>query len=733
MYASLAGFDLAAGATPKVTVQGALFGNDSAFWVSTANFDKMLDFKNLSAAQVIQMFPDFRDYLESEVQNSSSLLSQIPFVQAALNQVLTFADVFDEQVYSKIDFNRPRVDLLDGVDGAVAAGQKSFASAGAAFTSDMAGQYVSFLDGGAIVSTYRIQSVTDAHTLQLMTAPQQAVTNQAYVVHRKLEKLQTLQELTTALNAAQVLPAGLTATFDPATSVFAFPLAFTAALPALTAGLDFGFDFSGVELSTAAQAVIQASIDGGVSFFVDLDGQVEQGTGGSMTAGSDQFTSQDFTSTGMTGPTPQATGVRIVADQVQAGGPLQAGHVVVETFQTLTIDQALNAGSQGYIDARVFADDASIHLAAGLLINPAVDPQEDDPVGWVRLTAADGSIINDDGSTIIAPDGHVIFKAKDAIGTSSAPILTQAGALTAATATSGQGDIFVVEADDLQLVNQGHHDVLENPGLMVPTQNPEPKWLSKATWIGSSAGWLAQVRDGDPGYALASGNGVIDLTLTQTDALLTLQSGGIAALTAGTDIRLKADDLDLISGANQIQGAGQLLIRSTHDTTGYRVGSAAQLPSGDDRSDQGPNGYLDMSMRDVAAIGDNFSLVTIGHRYAGNQMWIGDVKDAGLPAAMRDDVVFQADWVTIQGDAGRVCLSVRQLYVFPSAGRGQQEGRPVGHALHRGGNCEGQPDRAERRHCVAGNHRSRATDGARSRPEPAGLVPLDRRPTAVRH
>ena len=45
---------------------------------------ELIDFRSLSVAQVIQMFPDFRDYLAEEVTNSDSLLTKIPFVQEGL-------------------------------------------------------------------------------------------------------------------------------------------------------------------------------------------------------------------------------------------------------------------------------------------------------------------------------------------------------------------------------------------------------------------------------------------------------------------------------------------------------------------------------------------------------------------------------------------------------------------------------------------------------------------------
>ena len=298
VFASLAGVNLAQDATPTVSVTGAMFGNDSGFSLTTSDFDKLGDFSDLTVAQIIQMFPDFRDYLEDEVQNSESMLSQIPFVDGTLSQVLAFADAFDDAVYSKIDFDRPRVDLLMGTGGSIEAGQTTFTAVGAGFTEDVARQYISFLDGDVVVGTYRIDQVVDADILELASGPDESVSDQAFVVHERTEKLKTLQELTQAVNASGVLPAGIQISFDPATQTFTIPLSFSANPADIETPLDFGFDLGdALSISTNATGMIRTTITGGVDLFVDLDGAVFTGTDGVLTAGSKQFTSLEVTFT----------------------------------------------------------------------------------------------------------------------------------------------------------------------------------------------------------------------------------------------------------------------------------------------------------------------------------------------------------------------------------------------------------------------------------------------------
>ena len=369
----------------------------------------------------------------------------------------------------------------------------------------------------------------------------------------------------------------------------------------------------------------------------------------------------------------KTTGLRILGRDVNLPGEkgppavdldlpsdVKAGHVVVDSYRTFTINERLNAGNDGYIDIRVYQDGASIHIADDLLVS-AGDTWNGDGAGWVRLTAPDGSIVNDNGSTIEGDGSHLILKAHDAIGTLAAPILTEVASLTAATDIAGAGDVVVVEADDLSLIAQGWHAAHDDPGLIIPAGLEEtPKWVLDNTWDDRGADWLNQIRDTQNVYALASGNGQIDLTLTKLNSRLTLQSGKIVARATGSDIVLRADDFNFLSGDDQIQGTGDLRIRSANDAIDYRVGGSAELTSGDDRSDQGDDGAADLSMLDMAAIAHDFELVTIGHRYDGNGMWIGDVEDATTiratgearirNAALQNHTIFLAEYVAVQGD-----------------------------------------------------------------------------------
>lgn len=148
------------------------------------------------------------------------------------------------------------------------------------------------------------------------------------------------------------------------------------------------------------------------------------------------------------------------------------------------------------------------------------------------------------------------------------------------------------------------------------------KLAAAATFLGGlRTGLLADLRE------KVSGNGNIDVTLSATDALLTLQTGSVVARAAGSDVTLKADDFDFVSGENQLIGTGDLTIRSTHNAIDYRIGSAAENASGEDLSDRARDGHVNLGVRDMAALADDWSLVQIGHEFDDNVMQFGDVED----------------------------------------------------------------------------------------------------------
>ncbi|MEO7578774.1 MAG: calcium-binding protein, partial [Massilia sp.] len=164
---------------------------------------------------------------------------------------------------------------------------------------------------------------------------------------------------------------------------------------------------------------------------------------------------------------------------------------------------------------------------------------------------------------------------------------------------------------------------------------------------------LTILDDGRVNGGLSVANGQIDIALAGREALLSLDSGVIAIAVGAGRLQIVADDVDFRSGDNHVSGQGQLVMKTASSNQNYRIGGAAESIYGNDQSLTGATGTFDLGMRDLSALRDGFSLITIGH--AGVTMFVGDVEDAqvatfNFSAKLRDDAVFVGDSVTINGD-----------------------------------------------------------------------------------
>ena len=140
----------------------------------------------------------------------------------------------------------------------------------------------------------------DGNTLTMAGTAAESLTAQTFVIHEKIQKIRTMQELTDAITAAGVLPGGVSIDFDINNQVFTIPLTFAAALDPIQAPLELRCDLGSVlSLSTSATGSLGANISDGLTLFVDIDGDgsVVLGESGTLTKDSDEFTSSSITFT----------------------------------------------------------------------------------------------------------------------------------------------------------------------------------------------------------------------------------------------------------------------------------------------------------------------------------------------------------------------------------------------------------------------------------------------------
>ncbi|NJS15884.1 MAG: hypothetical protein HC787_00380 [Nostocaceae cyanobacterium CSU_2_110] len=151
------------------------------------------------------------------------------------------------------------------------------------------------------------------------------------------------------------------------------------------------------------------------------------------------------------------------------------------------------------------------------------------------------------------------------------------GTLTAATLLHGKGDIFIEEADSLKLTNLEKTATVVNQGFTLPQVSVTPIWMQQNQWVSQlSDDWRGLITDGNESYAVAAGNGNASINLLAQDSLLNLASGSITGRTENANITLTADDINFRSGANQVNGIGNLTIQANQLAWNYVLGSAAE-------------------------------------------------------------------------------------------------------------------------------------------------------------
>ncbi|MEW6159552.1 MAG: hypothetical protein AB1813_19155, partial [Verrucomicrobiota bacterium] len=346
---------------------------------------------------------------------------------------------------------------------------------------------------------------------------------------------------------------------------------------------------------------------------------------------------------------------RIVAREIEQLSEIRGGYIILESLASFNVAHRLIATSNGYVDARVFDDGANITLNADVLVSSG-NNTDGAGAGWVRLTAPDGSILNQNASDILASNSRLLLKARDAIGTQNAHLLTRVSTLTAATALHGAGDIFITEQNSLTVTRLDKGATFDNAGFVVPGSSHP--WFSDIGWTQTlSNDWRAQIVDGDYPHALAAGNGVLFLDLVAVGARLTLEANGgdIVSRAANKDITLAADDMDFKSGANQLIGTGALYLRAHSEPWQYTFGTAAEdaLLHNEDEAGYTPTDVshansLDLSTRDLAAIKDGFTKIYFS-RFASPGEQVANTMIIGY-AIFRESVEFVADDIQVRGE-----------------------------------------------------------------------------------
>jgi hypothetical protein len=378
VFATIGGESLGGGEPATIVVEGSPLTSNDEFNYRVKNFDSFKGFSSFTVGDLILMFPEFMDMLES-MQNSDSFAKKIPFVEGTLDQVFNFASGFDKAVYSKIDFNRPQITLLDNLSGTVTKGTTEMVVGdGITLTSALLNQYVTFEDG----VTRQIRSIDlDTRTITFNRAFKVDASLSGLSVKTKKEQIKTVQEFTNAINKAGILPAGMTVEYDVATGKFTIPIAFEHNLTPLEKELVFDFDMGELSgLNTTAKGVIKPTVRGGFKLFFDLGDASVSGKDGSIQKGKTTFTSDSANfDDSLVGYTLEIDGYTYKV-------------VSVTNSTTLELDQAATVAVSGaaYVlneAARIGVEDVRISADMSLTVN---DPVVAAKIGYLGVTVGGG-------------------------------------------------------------------------------------------------------------------------------------------------------------------------------------------------------------------------------------------------------------------------------------------------------------------------------------------------------
>ncbi|WP_031484953.1 calcium-binding protein [Maridesulfovibrio frigidus] len=371
VFASLAGTEITGAGTPRIIIEGTPLTSTDAFTYTTENFDPFAGFTDVSVGDMILMFPNFLTMLD-DIRNSDGLGKSIPFMESSLDQVFNFAEGFNQEIYSKIDFNRSLVVSVDGLSGSLTADSVEFTVAGQTFSDDLLQQYVTFEGLG----TRQIRGI-DGDTLTLSKGFSADIADVNFKVHMAQEQIQTVQEFVTAVNSSGVL-GGLSIAYDLAEQKFTVPLEFSHTLADIESDIAFDFDMGDLAgLETSAKGTIGATVEGGLNLFFDLDGLTATGNDGALTDGSTTFTSAGASFTAaMVGYSLDIDGNSYTVASVTDGTTLELTEAA--TGDLAGSDYVLSEGFQiGIEDVTV---DATMNAAAS-------DPEITANLGFIGITA----------------------------------------------------------------------------------------------------------------------------------------------------------------------------------------------------------------------------------------------------------------------------------------------------------------------------------------------------------
>jgi hypothetical protein len=221
-------------------------------------------------------------------------LSDLPFVEQSVGQLLDVASVFKTEVIDRINFDRPmklweaaageralassNLTAPEGSEFAVLKDSASLTGSARQFAASMAGYWVTVEGVNAkgearSLTTQIIDVAADGTRLSLSNNFAESLRSVRYTVHQKIEKIQTIDEFIAAVNASGLL-GNRKVTYDGTTGELRIPVQFAGALLDLETPINLGLgEDSPVALTTSATGKVGVDIDAGFDLILSLGGE----------------------------------------------------------------------------------------------------------------------------------------------------------------------------------------------------------------------------------------------------------------------------------------------------------------------------------------------------------------------------------------------------------------------------------------------------------------------------
>ena len=324
--ATLGSTFITSGFSPAAVLSGAPVGGGLVSGTST-DFSPLLGFRSFDTKAAIASLNDIQQGL-AQTALSSALTTALPYTDATIGDAIDISAAWSSAVVGNIDFQNPRVDLINATGGALSVVTASTvdidgitlstaadmnvltvttygtdATTGAAkpFTKDLVGNKVTVSSGGTVIGTYTIAGVdtttANAGKRLKLSGSITAATNLTFVVHKPRTTVGTIQEWILAVEAAGVLTSGQHITYDNTAKRLSIPFAIASTTTTAQRAMVLDLGSSDVSLNTAATATLTSELHGTATEVLDLFSTTAAGTANitlgstTLTTTSDVFTS----------------------------------------------------------------------------------------------------------------------------------------------------------------------------------------------------------------------------------------------------------------------------------------------------------------------------------------------------------------------------------------------------------------------------------------------------------